>query len=131
VRRKDGPRPVGHKTGTDLLEDHSGGFRIKTRRPLGVLVGPRPSEVRLEEIRPSEVRPFEQSLYRLDKDFPDRVVQFNTGSAQRITQATVAMFEAIVDGRLSHNGDPALVHHFSSAILRENAKGGSRITKNH
>ena len=74
---------------------------------------------------------FEQSLASLDEEFPDRVVQFNTGSAQRMTQATVAMFEAIVDGRLSHNGDPALVRHFGNAILREDNRGGSRITKNH
>jgi phage terminase large subunit-like protein len=70
-------------------------------------------------------------LASLDEAFPDRVVQFNTGSAQRMTQATVAMFEAIVDGRLSHNGDPALVRHFGNAILREDNRGGSRITKNH
>ena len=71
---------------------------------------------------------FEQSLAQLDEEFPDRVVQFNTGSAQRMTQATVAMFEAIVDGHLSHNGDPALVRHFSNAILREDHRG-SRISK--
>ena len=34
------------------------------------------------------------------------------------------------DGRLSHNGDPALLRHFNNAILREDARG-SRITKNH
>jgi len=131
--------PVCHPCGCRygcLVEDHSGGFRIEPIRPEGVLVGFRPSKVRLaevrrSEVRPSEVRPFEQSLSQLDEDFPDRVVQFNTGSAQRMTRATVAMFEAIVDGRLSHNGDPALVRHFSNAILREDARGGSRITKNH
>jgi len=72
---------------------------------------------------------FEQSLASLaDEGYP--VVEFPTGSVQRMTQATIAMYEAIVDERLSHNGDPALVRHFSNAILREDARG-SRITKNH
>jgi phage terminase large subunit-like protein len=72
---------------------------------------------------------FEQSLASLaDEGYP--VVEFPTGSVQRMTQATVAMYEAIVDKRLSHDGDPALVRHFSNAILREDNRG-SRITKNH
>ena len=70
---------------------------------------------------------FEQSLASLaDEGYP--VVEFPTGSVQRMTQATIAMYEAIVDERLSHNGDPALVRHFGNAILREDARG-SRITK--
>ena len=72
---------------------------------------------------------FEQSLASLaDEGYP--VVEFPTGSVQRMTQATVAMYEAIVDGRLSHNGDPALVRHFSNAILREDARG-SRLSLIH
>ena len=70
---------------------------------------------------------FEQSLANLaEEGYP--VVEFPTGSVQRMTQATQAMFDAVIDGRLSHNGDPALTRHFSNAVLREDARG-ARVTK--
>lgn len=70
---------------------------------------------------------FEQSLASLaEEGYP--VVEFPTGSVQRMTQATQAMFDAVIDGRLSHNGDPALTRHFSNAVLREDARG-ARVTK--
>ena len=39
------------------------------------------------------------------------------------------MFDAIIDGRITHTGDPALVRHFRNAVLREDSRGGARITK--
>ena len=45
-----------------------------------------------------------------------------------ITPFVLDAIQAITDGRLSHNGDAALVRHFSNAILREDHRG-SRITK--
>ena len=70
---------------------------------------------------------FEQSLASLaEEGYP--VVEFPTGSVQRMTQATQAMFDAVIDGRLSHSGDPALIRHFSNAVLREDARG-ARVTK--
>jgi len=39
------------------------------------------------------------------------------------------MFDAITDGVVTHTGDPALVRHFRNAILREDSRGGARITK--
>ena len=44
-----------------LVEDHSGGYRIETHRPGGVLVGQRRFEVRAEDARqhPGEVRQVE------------------------------------------------------------------------
>ena len=71
---------------------------------------------------------FEQSLAQLaEEGYP--IVEFPTGSIQRMTQASQSMFDAITDGHLSHTGDPALVRHFRNAVLREDARGGARITK--
>ncbi len=73
-----------------LVEDHSGGFRIETHRPGGVVVGlrlgevspvevrpgeDRPGEIRLEEVRPAEVRPKEVRLaeVRFGEVRPDEV----------------------------------------------------------
>ena len=36
---------------------------------------------------------------------------------------------AISDAEVSHTGDPALVRHFRNAVLREDSRGGARITK--
>ena len=71
---------------------------------------------------------FEQSLAELaDEGYP--IVEFPTGSIQRMTAATQVMFDAISDAEVSHTGDPALVRHFRNAVLREDSRGGARITK--
>jgi len=57
------------------------------------------------------------------------VVEFSTNSVQRMTQATQLAYDSIIGGEITHNGDPALVRHFSNAILREDTRRGSRLTK--
>jgi len=70
---------------------------------------------------------FEQSLLQLsDEGFP--VTEFPTGSVQRSTQATQALYDAIVDGQISHDGSPQMVRHFKNARLHEDARG-ARLRK--
>jgi len=70
---------------------------------------------------------FEETLQNLSEEgYP--ILEFPTGSVQRMTQATQALYDAITDETISHNGDPAMNRHFSNAILREDARG-ARITK--
>jgi phage terminase large subunit-like protein len=45
-----------------------------------------------------------------------------------MTQATQATYDAIVDGGLTHTGDPQLVRHFQNCHLKEDARG-ARIMK--
>tara|TARA_R110000803_G_scaffold59494_1_gene118107 strand:+ start:2499 stop:3881 length:1383 start_codon:yes stop_codon:yes gene_type:complete len=72
---------------------------------------------------------WEQTLQALaDEGYP--VVEFPTGSVQRMTQATQAMYDAIIDGNLTHNGDPQLLRHFLNCHLKEDARG-ARIMKDH
>ncbi len=71
---------------------------------------------------------WEQTLQELsDEGLP--VVEFSTNSVQRMTQATQLAYDAIIDGAVSHNGDPALIRHFSNAVLREDPRRGSRLVK--
>ena len=71
---------------------------------------------------------FESALLELvDLGYP--MTEYPTGAVQRMTQGSQAMFDAIIDGRITHTGDPALVRHFRNAVLREDARGGARITK--
>lgn len=49
-------------------------------------------------------------------------------SPQRMTPATTRFYEAVVNGALSHDGDPRLARHVGNAVLREDARG-ARIAK--
>ena len=71
---------------------------------------------------------FEQSIAELyDEGY--EVTEFPTGSTARMTVATQQMFDAIVDRKVTHSGDPALIRHFNNAVLKEDTRGGARITK--
>lgn len=70
---------------------------------------------------------FEQTLLELaDEGLP--VVEYPTNSVARMVPATTAFYEAVVDRRISHDGNLALTRHLSNAVLKEDARGG-RITK--
>jgi phage terminase large subunit-like protein len=40
------------------------------------------------------------------------------------------MYQLIVDGELTHDGDPTLAHHIANAILRQDSRG-ARLAKEH
>jgi phage terminase large subunit-like protein len=72
---------------------------------------------------------WEETLDNLEADgFP--VEAFPTNSLKRMVPATQAVYDACRDGRLSHDGNPALARHIGNAVLRED-KNGARITKEH
>jgi phage terminase large subunit-like protein len=50
---------------------------------------------------------------------------------QRTVPATAKLFEAIMSGKIAHNGDPALGRHLENCILKSDSKGGARITKDY
>ncbi|PRZ41915.1 phage terminase large subunit-like protein [Antricoccus suffuscus] len=52
-----------------------------------------------------------------------RVVEFNTGYRKRMAPATDLMYQAIQDGRVSHDADPTLRAHISNAQAVTTAQG--------
>jgi phage terminase large subunit-like protein len=44
--------------------------------------------------------------------------------------ATARMYQLVVDGELSHDGDPALGRHVANAILKADSRG-ARVAKEH
>jgi phage terminase large subunit-like protein len=58
------------------------------------------------------------------------VEAFPTNSLKRMVPATQAVYDACRDGRLSHDGNPALARHVGNAVLRED-KNGARVTKEY
>jgi phage terminase large subunit-like protein len=72
---------------------------------------------------------WEETLDNLEAEgYP--VEAFPTNSLARMVPATQAVYDACRDGRLSHDGNPALARHVGNAVLREDARG-ARITKEH
>ncbi|MGO1050735.1 terminase large subunit domain-containing protein [Crossiella sp. CA198] len=49
-------------------------------------------------------------------------------SVQRMVPATQAAYTAVVDGLVSHSGQPALARHLGNCVLRQDSRG-ERITK--
>ena len=49
-------------------------------------------------------------------------------SPQRMTPATTGLFEAVVNGQVTHSGDPRLARHIGNCTLKEDARG-TRLTK--
>ena len=51
-------------------------------------------------------------------------------SPSRMTPATTRMFEAVVNGTLTHSGDGRLARHVGNCVLRVDSRG-SRLAKEH
>ncbi|WP_406138793.1 terminase large subunit [Streptomyces anulatus] len=72
---------------------------------------------------------WEETLDNLEADgFP--VEAFPTNSLKRMIPATQSVYDAARDGRLTHDGNPALARHVGNAVLRED-KNGARVTKEY
>lgn len=52
-----------------------------------------------------------------------RVVEFNTGAAQRMAPATDRLYQAVVTGACSHDGDPRLASHVGNAVAKPTPLG--------
>ncbi|MGW3073551.1 terminase large subunit domain-containing protein [Kitasatospora sp. NPDC001132] len=72
---------------------------------------------------------WEETLDTLEAEgYP--IEAFPTNSLKRMVPATQSVYDACRDGRLSHDGHPALARHIGNAVLRED-RHGARITKEH
>lgn len=81
---------------------------------------------RVREI-PADPFRFEQSLMDLvEEGFP--VAEYPTNSLARMVPATQGFYDAVMDAKFTHDGNPILARHIGNAVLKEDAKG-ARITK--
>jgi phage terminase large subunit-like protein len=51
-------------------------------------------------------------------------------SPQRMTPATTGLYEAVVNGQVTHSGDARLARHVGNAVVKEDARG-TRLAKSH
>ncbi len=51
-------------------------------------------------------------------------------SPQRMTPATTGLFEAVVNGQVTHSGDTRLARHVANAMVKDDARG-TRLAKTH
>lgn len=70
---------------------------------------------------------FEQTLLELQEEgYP--VIEFPSNSLARMVPATQAYYDAVQDGTMTHDGNPALERHVRQAVLKADNRG-ARITK--
>jgi phage terminase large subunit-like protein len=53
----------------------------------------------------------------------DRVMDFPTASRARMAPATTALHAAVMDGALTHDGDPRLARHVSNCVVKTSPQG--------
>ena len=56
------------------------------------------------------------------------VVEFPTNSVKRMSQSTQLMYDSVIDGLFTHDGNPQMIRHFQNCHLKEDARG-ARVTK--
>ncbi len=68
------------------------------------------------------------TLQELSEDDGLPVVEFPTNSVKRMSQATQLMYDAVIDGLFTHDGNPQMVRHFQNCYLKEDSRG-ARVQK--
>lgn len=72
---------------------------------------------------------WQRSMQVLEEDdLP--IVEWPTGSPARMVPACATFYDAVMDEKLTHDGDPRLIRHVDNAVLKVDAKG-PRIVKDH
>lgn len=56
------------------------------------------------------------------------IVEFNTAQPARMVTACAKFYDAVMDGKLSHDGDPRLIRHIDNCVLKTD-RIGPRIVK--
>jgi phage terminase large subunit-like protein len=59
-----------------------------------------------------------------------QVVEY-PNTISRTVPATAKLYEAIMNGKLKHNGDAALGRHLDNCVLKIDSQRGARITKDY
>ncbi|WP_460357175.1 terminase large subunit domain-containing protein [Mycobacterium sp. ZZG] len=55
--------------------------------------------------------------------WPDRVVEVPTYSRARMASACTAFYTGVMDGRITHDGDPRLARHVSNCVIKPSPMG--------
>lgn len=55
--------------------------------------------------------------------WPDRVIEFPTFSRARMAPACTGFYAAVMDGRLSHDGDTRLARHVANCVVKTSPQG--------
>lgn len=64
-----------------------------------------------------------------DADAP--IVEWPTSSPRYITPATREFYTAVIEKRLSHDGDPRLSRHVANAVIKEDFRGARIVKQTH
>jgi phage terminase large subunit-like protein len=70
---------------------------------------------------------WQHTMSVLEDDHGLPIVEYHTAQAARIVPAWKAFYDAVVDGTLTHDGDPALARHVENMVLKIDAKGARPV----
>ena len=70
---------------------------------------------------------WQHTMSVMEEDHGLPVVEYHTSQAARIVPAWKAFYDAVVDGTLTHDGDPALARHVENMVLKVDAKGARPV----
>ncbi len=73
---------------------------------------------------------WEREIAEWSARWPDKVTEFPTYSRARMAPATTAFYAAVMDGRITHDGDPRLARHVANCVVKTSPQGDV-ITKAH
>ncbi len=73
---------------------------------------------------------WESEIEAWEKQWPDRIVRFDTFVSERMAPAVGRFHDGVMDGSLTHDGDPTLARHISNARTKE-TRWGLVIVKEH
>jgi phage terminase large subunit-like protein len=75
---------------------------------------------------------WESDLARWEARWGDkRVIEFRTNVLARMADATFVFYAAVMDGRITHSGDPRLVRHVANCVVKSTHQGDviTKVTK--
>lgn len=73
---------------------------------------------------------WQREIIDWDRKYPGKVIEFPTFSRARMAPACTTFYTAVLEGKLSHNGDDRLRRHIGNTVVQSSPQGDF-VTKQH
>lgn len=73
---------------------------------------------------------WERTMEILESDYSLPIVKWPSTSARRMVPACAKFYDAVVEGKLEHDGDPLLARHISNAVVKVDNLGPRIVKEN-
>lgn len=66
---------------------------------------------------------WQREILDWDRRWPGKVIEFPTFSRARMAPACTTFYSAVMEGKLSHDGDPRLARHLANTVVQSSPQG--------